>query len=155
MLIVIIFLIIGVILGGVLLDDGFIGALAGIVIGLLIASIIGDNFEIKEITNKQEICALNDTSKVEGQKYLFSGYVDEKLVYRYVIETKKGKCIKECKSDNTYLKEKDCNPYIETHEYTLKKDWQGWFGIRSIPDTYRVFYVPENTVTNEYNVDLK
>lgn len=157
-----IFIIVGIIIG-VILDDfsKIFGGVCGFVVGLVIygilGSIIGGGLQTVENINTQNIVALNDSSKIEGQRYLFSGYINESLVYRYIIETEKGKHIEECKADNGYIKEENINnPYVEIHTYTFKHDWCYLFAINiNYVENYSVFHVPGGTVTNEYNVDLK
>ena len=46
---------------------------------------------------------------------------------------------------------------VKEHTTDFKKDWYYLFcfPLFSDADNYIEFYVPENTVTNEYNIDLK
>lgn len=157
-----IFIIAGIIIGVILEDyskifGGFCGFIVGLVVYGIFGSIIGGSLPTVENINTQNIVALNDSSKMEGQRYLFSGYINESLVYRYVIETENGKHVEECKADNGYIKEETINnPYVEIHTYTFKRGWCYWFAINiNCVKNYSTFYVPSGTVTNEYNVDLK
>ena len=155
-----IFIILGFIIGIFYFEDffgGFAGALIGLIVYGIVGLFIGCTLPTVEHVNSQNIVALNDSSKIEGAKYLFSGYVDEDLVYRYIVETDKGRHIEECKSDDGYLKEGDSDsPYIEIHTYKFKHDWYYWFAINvESAENYSIFYVPSGTVTNEYNVDLQ
>lgn len=114
-----IFVIAGIIVGVILEDyskvwGGFCGFIVGSIVYGILGSIIGGGLKTTENINAQNIVALNDSSKIEGQQYLFSGYINESLVYRYVIETERGKHIEECKADNGYIKEENVNnPYVE------------------------------------------
>jgi hypothetical protein len=155
-----VFVILGFIIGifyGEDLFGGFLGAVFGLIIYGIAGSFIGCALPTIEHINTQNIVAMNDSSKIEGQKYLFSGYVDEKLVYRYIVETDKGKHIEECSTENGYLKEGNTKkPYAESHSFKFKQDWYYWFAINiNSADNYSVFYVPKGTVTNKYNVDLQ
>lgn len=155
-----VFIILGFIIG-VVNEDDFIGGFFGAIVGLILYGIaglfIGCALPTTEYADTQNIVALNDSSKIEGTQYLFSGYIDEEMVYRYVIEADKGKHIEECKADSGYLKEGVTNnPYVEIHTYKFKHDWYYWFAINvKSAENYNVFYVPSGTVTNEYNVDLQ
>ena len=138
--------------------DIFLGGVLGFFIGifayLLIGGIIGYGLATNEIIEEQEIFALNDSSSIEGKNYLFSGYIDEKMVYRYVVETEKGKHIEEVDARRGYIKEGDYTPMVKYHYYTFEKEWYNWFVHNAFTDKYYEFYVPENTITTEYNVDL-
>lgn len=162
MAIVIICVIIGFIIGyktnwddivsGIL--AGILGLLIGLLIYLIVGGCIGCELATKEVIEEQKIYALNDSIGVEGGYYLFSGYIDGNLKYRYVIDTDKGKHIEEVAADYGYIKEGDYDPKVEHHYYEFEKKWQSWFGHRLFVEDYYEFYVPENTVTTEYNIDL-
>lgn len=140
--------------GGV---DGFLGAIIGFIIYLIGGSFIGAALPVDEVVTKQEICALNDGVETEGSYFLFSGYIDKKLTYRYVVNTDKGKHVESLdEDDDIYIKEGDYKPYVEYHKYIFKSDWYYWFAFNiSSVDNYIIFYVPSNTVTNDYSIDLK
>ena len=161
------FIIIGIILGIVFgwkdsyeAIEAALGGFIGVIIGLFvwfIVSLFCYNLPYNEIVTTQEICALNDSSEVGGQKFLFSGYIEENLVYRYVVDTERGKHIEECDVDDAYIKDIESNnPYVEIHKYQFKSGWYYLFAIDfKSEENYQVFYVPNGTITNEYNVDLQ
>lgn len=153
---------IGFIIG--LSDDGFflgalssiLGLMLGFIVWLFVGGIIGYFLPTVEVVEEHELCALSDSSSVEGVNYLFSGYIDEKLVYRYVIDTERGKHIEEEKTDDVYIKEGNYTPTVKIHRIDLKKDWYDWFAHELFVEDYYVeFFVPENTVTSEYKIDLR
>lgn len=133
---------------------GFTGFVIGLILFFVVGGVIGEDLATKEIVEEQKIYALNDSLGVEGGYYLFSGYIDGDLEYRYVINTDKGKHIEEVDTDYGYIKEGDYEPKVEHHYYTFEKKWHKWFAHRLLVEDYYEFYVPENTVTTEYNVDL-
>ena len=106
-------------------SDGLLYSIAGLFMGfifyLFIGGIIGVNLPLNEICEEQKIYALNDSSSIEGQNYLFSGYVDEELVYRCVIDTDKGKHIKEINADNVYINEGNYTPIVKHYSYKFEK----------------------------------
>lgn len=163
-----VFLILGIIIGAIIGYDEYyevsgciLGGIFGLVVGSVIWFIVGifgcflpttDTFE------RKEIYALNDSSKLEGQKYLFSGYIEENLVYRYVEETNRGKHVEEVDMDCGYIKDidSDSSPYVEIYSSKFKHKWYFLFFMDwNVSQGYSVFYVPEGTVTNEYDVDLQ
>lgn len=161
-----IFILLGLILGFLygLQEEGFSfgilvalgGFLAGSFIWFIFRGIVGITLPTVDKVQKYELCALDNTS-IQGRKYLFSGRIDGELVYRYIINTEKGKHIEESEIDNAYIKEGDYKPMVKEHTTDFKKDWYYLFcfPLFSGADNYIEFYVPENTVTNEYNIDLK
>lgn len=147
-------------------EDGILGAFVGLAIGgilfFFVGGWIGNELPQKEIVTEQQIYALNDSTSTEGRKYLFSGYIDEDLVYRYVASNDKGKYIEEIKDDDDtynpiYIKEGNYTPALKHFSYKLEKDWHKLFAhadFKNTKDECYIFYVPEGTVTNEYNINL-
>lgn len=135
---------------------GVLGGLIGLIAYFIIGGIIGLFLPTKDIVTTQNLCALNDTTTIEGQAFLFSGYVDEELKYRYLVETEKGIHIEERGITGTYIKtiQKGEQPYIETYDSVLKSDLFYWFAIDWKDNEY-VFYLPEDSIINEYNIDLE
>lgn len=162
-----IFILLGLILGFLygLQEEGFSfgilvalgGFLAGSFILFIFGGIVGITLPTVDKVQKYELCALNDNTSIQRRKYLFSGRIDGELVYRYIINTEKGKHIEESEIDNAYIKEGNYKPMVKEHTTDFKKDWYYLFcfPLFSGADNYIEFYVPENTVTNEYNIDLK
>lgn len=132
------------------------GALLGLFASLFIGGIIGVFLPTVEVTETQEIYALNDSSSIQGEYYLFNGYVDEKLTYLYVIDTEKGKQIKELDADNVYIKEGDYSPCIVFHTMKFENDLTYWFANYFLleKENYVEIYVPQNTITTKYIIDL-
>lgn len=134
--------------------SGLIGLLVGMFIWILLGSVIGEFLPEKEVVEEKPLYALTDTTSTYGEKFLFSGYIDEELTYRYIIETERGKHIEEIKTNNVYVNEGDYEPHVKIYNTELAKDWYylfaGHFGT-----TYYEFYVPENTLTHNYQVDLE
>lgn len=136
----------------------------GLAIGfflLIVPVLIGYGvYEFEEYNEQAELCSFKDSTKIEGKKYLFSGYMDEKLIYRYVINTEYGKQIKESQFDNyTYIKEiENINKaYIKTYykKAIVDNKWKLMIAFPFDDKVRTVFEVPTGTVTQEYNIDLE
>jgi hypothetical protein len=162
MLFIILGLIIGVAIG--IYEDcgdtgvyGFLGALIGLIIYVIGGMFIGAALPTEETVTSQTICSMKDGNEIEGSYFLFSGYVDEELTYRYVVETEKGKYVESIKAETgVYLKEGDFEPHVEYHRFVFKSDWYYWFAINvNCFENYTTFYVPTETVTNEFEVNLE
>lgn len=156
LLVIIIVLIIGL-----LFDEDLLifYAGAGIVLGLFawifIGSFVGKYFEIEDNVEEYEICALNDTTSMSGSKYIFSGCINEEFIYRYVVETDKGKQIKDLKNKNVYILEGDYTPMVRIHTCNYKSKAAIWFCWPSDDEDYVEFLVPYDTITMEYNINLE
>ena len=134
--------------------DATIGIVLAAVFSFLVSCFIAPNFLEVEKVETHEIYALDDAS---GSDYLFTGYSGEQVLYRYVIQTEKGKHIEERKGKNVYIKEGNYKPEIRIHSKELRKDWYKLFlfnGFNGGGVEYVEFLVPENTVVNDFNIDL-
>ena len=137
------------------LGGAFVGALIGAILYLLIGGIIGCFLPTKtELVDTQKIYALADNSSIEGRQFLFSGYIEEKMVCRYVVNTSKGKHIEEVCACRSFINEGDYEPKVETYQTKFKSSWYYIFATDWFFDLEYRFYVPENTVTNSYSIDL-
>lgn len=135
---------------------GVLGCSVGLLISMLLIPITTNIAPVENKVVEKNIYALNDTSSAKGMAYLFSGYVNDELKYRYVIDTPDGKQVKETETDNVFIKEGDYTPKIKIHKKVLKNKTYGILFFTSLSDEEKVeFYVPKNTVINEYNVDLQ
>lgn len=176
------FLIIGAIIGFLIcfiaddrsVDCGLCGAILGFLTGFVITVILSMflSFSIETEETYCEIipiCALNDNTSIQGQKFLFSGTIREKYIYRYVVSTQDGKQVKEINnSDSVYIKEIDnletpCIKIYKTKIYIDEKAIKKWskiaimirFNRPYIYTTKIIFEVPTGTVTSEYNINLE
>ena len=110
-----------------------------------------------ELSNVQSISALEDNSTVKGNFYLGSGYVDEELKYYYMVSEQGGKKFSYAEADKAVIYEGYKKARVETYTAVYKSDIAKFlFFSKDTPhsDQYK-FYVPKDSVTNEYNVDLK
>lgn len=155
MLIVSICGIIGLLIGLFKVKD-YIVALTyiGIIIGGLVAfALIPVMTAIAPVETEvieKKIYALNDTSSNQGTHYLYSGYINNELKYRYVVGTSNGKQVKETKTTNVFIKEENCEPKVKIYKRVLKYKSYSWLFFVELPDEDKVeFYVPENTVIND------
>lgn len=63
---------------------------------------------------------------------------------------------KETKTTNVFIKEENCETKVKIYKRVLKNKIYGWLFFVKLPDEDKVeFYVSENTVTNDYKIDLK
>jgi len=170
-----VYIIAGIIVGAILISsmlESKIGEIVGILLGTLmgiavgvivdvtIGSIIGRFLPTQYvITRTTPIVALNDNSATNGSFFLGCGKIGEKTVYKYVINTSHGKQVKELEEDKNYsiyIKEYKDSPKIEYQSLDFINQKYYWFAFPpSCGKQIVTFYVPECSVTNEFNIDLE
>lgn len=107
-----------------------------------------------DVDSDTKIIALKDNQNVNGSFYILGGYVDEDLYYYYATETEFGYKTEKMKADNAYIKYTDNEPHIERYVGDFANEGAYFWGFPMCDDRY-IIYVPEGTVTNEFNVDLE
>lgn len=131
-----------------------LGAVAGILLGLVGLLIIPT-----ETTTISEtpIYSLVDQTQYNGRFVLGSGYIDSDLCIYYVAETDGGKKIMDAEREYTTIVESDAQaPTATVTGERYKWHWLNWVAIDLhdfVDETTLV--VPTNTITTEYNIDLK
>lgn len=167
-----IYLIIGVVVGIIWvisdsIDYGFefctllrvlIGFLIGLVVWISVGTIIGLFLPTEyELYETQNLSALKDNSSISGSFFLGSGTVDEHMVYKYVTDTDKGKLICELSSvgSDIYINECDEQPRVELFNECFTSDWFEWFAFTGWGNSEVIFYIPEGSLTTEFDVDLE
>ena len=114
---------------------------------------VADENKSYEIESSHNIVALKDNPDVTGSFFLFSGYEEEELYYYYAEETELGIKTKKVNADDVYIIY-DNEPRIE--EYYAKKFKHWWHYIYAFPsDYYYKIYVPDGTVTTDFEIDLE
>ena len=135
-----------------------VGCLLGVVAGILLG-LVGLLIIPTEITTISEtpIYSLTDQTQYNGRFVLGSGYIDSDLCIYYVAETDNGKKIMDSEREYTTIIESDSQTPIATVTGERYR-WNGlnWIAIDLhdfVDETTLV--VPTNTITTEYNIDLK
>lgn len=142
----------------------FLSVLIGIlfgVLGITISTTIVERFDLIEKTtyveSEKEIYALKDMSGIKGDFYLFGGNIGGEYQYRYVVNTPRGKQVETVSSEqyDVYIKEGNYKPKVvcEKTKYINEK-FNGWLVFPYEDYTYTI-YVPDNTILNNYDIDLE
>lgn len=144
--------------------DGLIIVLSGllgftitvflILISVLVMRVGADKYEYQK--NSYQIICINDSSVFNGRNYLFSGYINENIKYRaYKLNDDNSKELIEYDYRNTKIFEDGKTEVIEYAE-EFQSDFVVWlFGRNSDTTTRYEIHIPENSITTEYNIDLK
>lgn len=107
-----------------------------------------------DMVSDTKIVALKDNQNVSGNFYIMGGYVDEDLYYYYATETQFGYKTEKVKADNTYIKYTDGETHIEKYEPKFVNDYVYLFGLPMNLSKY-IVYCPENTIVNDFRIDLE
>ena len=110
------------------------------------------------------LIALKDNIAIEGNRYIYRGYIEEKLQYTYLYR-KEGKGITSgrCDADKTYINyiKDNKQPRLIEIEYGLINRVWGFFTAGDIGQATKkseyYLYVPEGSIVAEgqYEVDLE
>ena len=148
-------------------DDVFLGTLCGAIMGLLAAIVLYGIFSAVAYdapgtaheSYSYELVALNDDAdtSVSGLFFLGTGSVssDEDLEYVFIYETEKGMTVGERKARNVYIQyiAEGETPrlvhYIETYDSGF------WDWLLGNKDGWDVFYIPEGSITSDFEIDLE
>lgn len=142
----------------------------GVVLFGFIIIIIGSTVQLfaynsDKLTHyKQEsqwnIYAFSDNVTVSDRVYFMSAQVEGNLCYYYLANSSHGQMVYKIASSNTYInyipENETC--YIQKYERVFNDTfWNKFFipRIFSPTDCYYVAYIPEGSVSNEFQVDLQ
>ena len=135
---------------------GILGALASGVCVVLVTMIIGTCIPSSEIVYEETvtpIVALEDNVTTNGTFFLGTGAVKDDIHYYYMIETERGYKLQDIAASKAYIKY-DTKPRIVVENGCGFKHWYN--NIWAFPTrTHYTIYVPEGTILNNYNIDLK
>lgn len=144
------------IVGHVLGDIGklLVGFAAGCIVLLISSGIIyASTFDYTTAESEQAIYALSDNTEASGSFFLGSGYVGSDLSYFYVIETDKGKHVESVTREHAFVNYGE-TPSVEQIEYDFSERAMYAIGVPMKHADY-VFTVPEGTITNSFQIDLR
>ena len=134
-------------------------ALAGILVWLLIGalSLCGSEPVSKTPLEDEaiEIYALADGNLTEGHgSFLGSGHIDEELKYTFVKKDAFGYTVEQVDADACYVKYTDDIPRAVPIEERYNGFIKFWTGDNVAKSGY-IFYLPEGSIIEQYNIDLK
>lgn len=108
---------------------------------------------------KTELIALEDGNGIHGSFYLGSGYIESDQYYYYLTKTPKG--ITQSKinvNDNkVYLRPDEFTgtPYFVKQRYICENGFIYFLSSGLLETTEYYFYIPPDSITYSYNIDLK
>ena len=162
-----IFAVIGLIIAIFEGDDCFLGILSGAIMGLLVSLVLFAVFSVVACDApgtvhegySYELVALNDDadSSVSGLFFLGTGFVssDEDLEYVFIYETEKGMTVGERRAKSVYVQYIAENETPRLVHYVETYDSSFWDWLLGNKDSWDVFYIPEGSITTDFEIDLE
>lgn len=147
----------------------FIDGMFAILIGVIVAAVLmvpsdmmaqtlpDRKTGIDKTITCENICAFEDNISGSGNYFLLSGSYEEEPCYYYVVERDYGMKTEWTYAEESYLKfdlKKDEQPYKETIIYRGTK-FTDKFILFPFKKVIVVFHIPEGSLQENYNIDLK
>ena len=137
---------------------------AGTLVGFLLSAVIAvSSFGIPMIAEgepvKTELIALEDGNGIHGSFYLGHSHVESNQYYYYLTKTPKG--ITQSKinvnQNKVYLRPDEFKgtPYFVTQKYKCGNEFINFLASGLLETTEYYFYIPPDSITYSYNIDLK
>ncbi|MEH2977914.1 hypothetical protein [Bacillus amyloliquefaciens] len=136
---------------------GFVAA----VVVLIFAGLIAVFFPFDDhavLEEKVNVYSIKDNINISGKFVMGSGVIDDTQYFYFVIEKEGFKSVHKVKAETSRVKEGDYKtPYMKKYRYEYTNKFVRLMFGESPPFKERSsdFFLPEHTVTQEYNVDLE
>lgn len=132
-----------------------ISMLLTLIFGIAAIGIATANSEVRyEVTSSKDIIALQDNDSVNGNFFLGTGSVNDKMKYVYMVKDNEGYRMETLNANEVTIVYSD-EKKVEIQEARFANKNIGlWFGVPMSDVKYKI-YVPEGTIKNEYNIDLQ
>lgn len=131
----------------------FINLLISFLISFIIALIIPTHTQIEKSTFELE--SLQDGSRINGQFFLGSGYINEKMKYSFYISEENGYKLYSIDADNAHVKYTTKKPKLEMFEEVVNDDFINNFSIAMDLKTSYIIYVPQGSILQNYVLDAQ
>lgn len=141
----------------------FLAAGVVLVVGLLVSTLATcfvTDFNLVKMhpvdSTEVAIYALEDNSQITASSFLGSGYANEKPAYYYIKKVDgKGFVTDYNYAEHSYINyvEESEAPYLKEVVCGIAPGWN-WI-LMPVKEYEYYFYIPEGSITNNYNVDLK
>ncbi|MED0863758.1 hypothetical protein [Bacillus safensis] len=138
------------------IDSLLLGATGGAIVVLI--AFIPMNFAEMHAVNpvKTEVSSLKDTSETSGRFVLGSGTAQEVPYFYCVVEKDGFKSIDKAVIGASKIREGSYEkPYVLTYDVQYKSAIARFFYGKSTGLNTYEFYLPENTITTDYKIDME
>lgn len=129
--------------------------IADFVIAGAISGFVPTDEQNIQLTQTENITALKDNISSEGHFFLASATIKDKPYYYYVVKTNRGLKQKKINAEKTYIHYTKDDFRVETYEGVSFKNWYTYIWASFPTSEYYDIYIPEGSVTSEFNIDLE
>ncbi len=132
---------------------GVMFGIVGLMIGFGLASLTGQIIPQRFNPVRVELVSIKDNVGIQGNFYLFGGYIDSKLTYFYYFKNKEGGYEKGQTDKVIIFEDEQTSPYLLTFESEFKNEIWNLIGIASKSKTAEA-HIPTNSVFRDYELNL-
>jgi len=122
-------------------------------VSLIITLIIPTHTQIEKSTFELE--SLQDGSRINGQFFLGSGYMNEKMKYSFYISEKNGYKLYSISANNAHVKYTTEQPKLEMFKEVVNDDFINNFSIAWDLETSYIIHVPQGSILQNYILDAQ
>lgn len=131
-------------------------ALLSILVSSIWAMLLGYAFEQeKYVVETYQISALADNSKIEGRFFLGSGSINENQKYFFMKKEDGGLIMDYIPATGSIVYEGYNEPFIEKLESRFVNDWWSLIALPGFNKGHYKVYVPENSITTDFIINLQ
>lgn len=139
---------------GAIIIQGFIGAFVSFIISTIVGVIIYSNYSHFTKIEEKQIIALSDSYGANGSFFLGSGRLENSMKYIYVTKNNEEMNMQTVDVDEVSLIYSN-DKKAEKYQTQLSEKMEFWFGSELAREEKYKIYIPEGSIKQEFNVDLK
>ena len=102
-----------------------------------------------------ELESISDGNKLNGQFFLGSGYINEKMKYSFYLKEQEGFKLYTIDSDIAHVRYSKTKPILEMYEQKRTDDFINYFSIPHRPELKYIIYVPQGSILQNYALDAQ
>ena len=100
-----------------------------------------------------ELESIQDGSKINGQFFLGSGYINERMKYSFYLSEQQGYKLYSIDASDAYIKYTDGKPKLEMYQEVITDDFINNFSTTLDLKTNYKIYVPKGSILQNYTLD--
>ena len=131
----------------------FLNLLGSFSVSFLFALMIPTHTKIEK--SNFELESLQDGSRINGQFFLGSGYINEKMKYSFYVSEENGYKLYSIDANNAHVKYTTKKPKLEMFEEVVNEDFINNFSIAIDLETSYIIYVPQGSILQNYVLDAQ
>jgi len=130
----------------------FLNALLSAFIGFCFACVLPSYYVVEKSIFDLE--SIQDGSKMQGQFFLGSGYINEQMHYSFYLNEEKGYKLYSISSNDAHIRYTNNKPKLEMLEEKKSNAFINNFSLCELKTNY-IIYVPKGSILQNYDLDAK